>query len=109
VHQPARNKRRRSSKQLEDDYGTELPPQILFMLAQQLLPCQEDVASASAVCKTWAQHIREGEKRGPTTLVFHPGFNYEAPRRTGVHVVVQHCETSCRKVSPCAVRMACLL
>jgi hypothetical protein len=103
VHPPARNKRRRSRKQLEDDYGAELPAQILFMLAQHLLPCQEDVASASAVCKTWAKHIREGKKRWPRTLAVDIYSNNHAPRCTGVHVV-QHCDPSCRKV-----RMACLL
>jgi hypothetical protein len=91
-HQTARNKRRRSSRQHEEGYDAELPPQILFMLAQQLQPCQEDVASASAVCKTWAKHIREGKERALMTPFTNFNVNECPPGRPGVHVVVPHCE-----------------
>ncbi|KAF6266026.1 hypothetical protein COO60DRAFT_639825 [Scenedesmus sp. NREL 46B-D3] len=77
-HQHSRNKRRRFSRQHDDENAAELPPQILFLLAQQLKPCQEDLASASAVCKTWAKHVREGVTRA-TLCVCTPGGSPDKP------------------------------
>ncbi|WIA15982.1 hypothetical protein OEZ85_012722 [Tetradesmus obliquus] len=77
-HEPTRNKRRRSSRQQHDASTAELPPQILFVIAQQLQPRQEDLASASAVCKTWAKHIREGITHA-TLCVNAPGGKPDNP------------------------------